>query len=105
MDDIKSEKMGNSQLIIYQTEDGKIKIDVRFQDETVWLSQKLMAELFQVSIPTINEHIKNIFEEGELSAKPTIRKFLIVQTEGARQVEGLVSKARWISAIQKDKSG
>ena len=90
MDDMNSEKMGNSQLIIYQTEDGKIKIDVRFQDETVWLSQKLMAELFQVSVPTINEHIKNIYEEAELSPKPTIRKFLIVQIEGARQVERLV---------------
>jgi hypothetical protein len=56
-DDKKSDKIGNSQLIIYQTEDGKIKIDVRFKDETVWLSQKLMAELFQVSVPTINDSV------------------------------------------------
>ncbi len=48
----------NSQLIIYQTKSGEIKLDVRFQDETVWLTQKLMAELFQTSVPTINIHIK-----------------------------------------------
>lgn len=72
----------NSQLIIYRTEDGKIKIDVRFKDETVWLSQKLLGELFQVSIPTINEHIKTIYEDGELTPGATIRKFRIVQNEG-----------------------
>jgi hypothetical protein len=89
-DDKKSDKIGNSQLIIYQTEDGKIKIDVRFKDETVWLSQKLMAELFQVTVPTINEHIKNIYDDGELLSSATIRKFLIVQTEGARQVSSVI---------------
>ena len=76
-----------SQLIIYQTEAGETKIDVRFQDETVWLTQKKMAELFQVAVPTINEHIKNIYAEGELSPKGTIRKFLIVQKEGLREVK------------------
>ncbi len=76
-----------SELILYQTEDGKTKIEVRLQDETVWLSQKLMAELFQVTIPTINEHIKTIYNDGELEAEATIRKFLIVQTEGSRQVK------------------
>ena len=76
-----------SELILYQTEDGKTKIEVRLQDETVWLSQKLMAELFQITIPTINEHIKTIYDDGELEAEATIRKFLIVQTEGSRQVK------------------
>lgn len=76
-----------SELILYQTEDGKTKIEVRLQGETVWLSQKLMAELFQVTIPTINEHIKTIYDDGELEAEATIRKFLIVQTEGSRQVK------------------
>lgn len=74
------------QFLIYQTEDGKLKLDVRLEDETVWLSQKLMAELFQKDIKTINEHIQNIYEEGELQPDRTIRKFQIVQTEGTRQV-------------------
>ena len=76
----------NSQLIIYQTETGETKIDVRFQDETVWLSQQLIAELFQTTVPNVNMHVKNIFEEGELSKKATIKDFLIVQKEGSRQV-------------------
>jgi len=76
-----------SDLILYQTEDGKTRIEVHLQDETVWLSQKLMAALFQVSIPTINEHVKTIYADGELEAEATIRKFLIVQTEGSRQVK------------------
>ena len=75
-----------SQLIIYQTETGETKLDVRFQNETVWLTQKMMTELFQVTVPTINEHIKNIFDEGELKLEVTIRKFLIVQKEGIRKV-------------------
>lgn len=75
-----------SQLIIYQTEDGQTKLEVRLENETVWLSQKMMAELFQVEVPTINEHIKNILAEGELSSQATVREFLIVQDEGTRQV-------------------
>jgi hypothetical protein len=75
-----------SQVLIYQTESGKTKIEVRLENETVWLTQKQMAELFQVTVPTINEHIKNVFEKKELEAAPTIRKFLIVQNEGPRQV-------------------
>ena len=77
----------NSQIIIYQTESGETKLDVRFQDETVWLTQKLMAELFQTSVPNINMHLKSIFEEGELEEKATIKDFLIVQKEGARNVK------------------
>jgi hypothetical protein len=76
-----------SQIIIYQTENGETKLDVRFQDETVWLTQKLMAELFQTSIPNINIHLKNIFEEGELEENRTIKDFLIVQKEGAREIK------------------
>ena len=75
-----------SQIIIYKTEDGQTKIDVRFENETVWLTQKNLAELFQVTIPTINEHIKNIYEEAELKKDSTVRKFLIVQKEGTREV-------------------
>ncbi len=77
----------NSQIIIYQTENGETKLDVRFYDETVWLTQKLMAELFQTSVPNINMHLKSIFEEGELEEKATIKDFLIVQKEGTRKVK------------------
>lgn len=76
----------NSQLIIYQTESGETKIDVRFQDETVWLSQTLMAELFQTTKQNISLHIINIFEEKELSPHATVKEFLTVQNEGNRQV-------------------
>lgn len=76
----------NSELILYQTEDGKTRLEVRLQDETVWLTQKMMADLFQVTVPTINEHIKNICAEGELVSGATIRNFLIVQKEGSREV-------------------
>ena len=78
-----------SQIIIYQTQDGKTKLEVRLESETVWLTQKLMAELFQTSIPNINMHLKSIFDEGELAEGPTIKDYLIVQIEGARQVERL----------------
>ncbi|MEJ5377488.1 MAG: virulence RhuM family protein [bacterium] len=79
-------KPSRSELLIYQTEDGRTRIQVRLEDETVWLTQKLIAELFQKDVRTINEHIRNIYEEGELSPEATIRKFRIVQTEGSRQV-------------------
>lgn len=78
--------MNNSQIIIYQTESGQIKIDVRLENETVWLTQKSMAELFQTSVPNINMHLKNIFEEGELNLEATIKEFLIVRKEGNREV-------------------
>lgn len=77
----------NSQLIIYQTENGQTKLEVRLENETVWLTQKLMADLFQTTIPNINMHLKSIFEEGELNEEATIKDFLIVQKEGARDVE------------------
>lgn len=76
-----------SQLIIYQDEKGKTKLDARFQDETVWLTQKLMAELFQTTVPNINMHLKSIFNEGELNENSTIKDFLIVQKEGTRDVK------------------
>ena len=76
-----------SQIIIYQTENGETKLDVRFQNETVWLSQKLMAELFQTSSQNITIHLKNIFEEGELEEKATCKDFLQVQIEGNREVK------------------
>lgn len=77
----------NNQIIFYQTEDGKTRIQCRFVEESLWLPQAQIAELFQVKIPTINEHLKNIYNEEELEPERTIRKFLIVQQEGNRQVK------------------
>jgi len=76
----------NNKIIIYNTEDGQTKIDVRLENETVWLNQKQMAELFDKDIRTINEHIGNIYGEAELSRSSTIRNFRTVQAEGARKV-------------------
>ncbi|MFA4880831.1 MAG: RhuM family protein [Candidatus Doudnabacteria bacterium] len=80
-------KEKNNQIIIYNTEDGLTKIEVKLENETVWLSQRQMAELFDKDVRTINEHIKNMFSDGELAANSTIRKFRIVQKEGNREVE------------------
>ena len=74
------------EILIYQTEDGLTKLDVRMEDETVWLTQQQMAELFQTSRTNVVDHIKNIYEEGELDENSTCRKFRQVRTEGSRQV-------------------
>ena len=76
-----------SQFIIYQTEDGQIKLDVRFVDETVWLTQALMAELFQTSSDNIGLHLKHIFTESELDENSTTEDFSVVRQEGSRQVK------------------
>jgi len=76
---------GRGEIILYQTADGQTRIECRFRDESIWLTQRLMAELFQTSVPNINQHLKAIFEEELLPAR-TIKKYLIVQTEGERQV-------------------
>ena len=75
-----------SQLLIYRSEDGRIRLDVRFEGETVWLSQQMMAELFETTIPNVSMHLRNVFEEGELTASATVKKFLTVRQEGTRQV-------------------
>lgn len=75
-----------NQLLIYQTEDGKVRIEAQFRDETVWLSQSQMAELFGKSKKTISEHISNIFHEGELSENMVVRKFRTTTQHGA--IEG-----------------
>ena len=69
------------EIIIYQTEDGVTKLDVRMEDETVWLSQQQMAELFQTSRTNVVDHIRNIYEEGELDEDSTCRKFRQVRVE------------------------
>jgi hypothetical protein len=76
-----------SNILIYQTEDGITKIETRLLEETVWLTQAQLCELFQKSKATISEHIKNVFAEGELDFNSTVRNFRTVQNEGNRQVE------------------
>jgi len=76
-----------SEIIIYKSHNGNIKIDVRLEDETVWLTQKLMAELFQVKPQNITMHLKNIYQEGELDEEATCKDFLQVQFEGNREVK------------------
>lgn len=81
-----AEPPAKSQFLIYRSEDGRIKLDVRFEGETVWLTQPMMAELFGTTIPNVSMHLSNIFEEGELQPGATVKKFLTVRQEGARQV-------------------
>lgn len=82
-----TEKEINGDIIIYQSEDGLTKIDVKIENDTVWLSQQQMAELYNTTKQNISSHIKNIFEEQELESNSTVKEFLTVQTEGNRHVE------------------
>ncbi|MHB8095981.1 MAG: virulence RhuM family protein [Candidatus Aminicenantales bacterium] len=75
-----------SEIILYQTDDGRTRIEVRLEDDSVWLTQVMMADLFQTSVPNINIHIRNILADRELSDEATIKEYLIVRLEGARQV-------------------
>ena len=74
------------EILFFQAQDGKTRVECRFAGETIWLSQGLMAELYQKDVRTINEHLKNIYTEGELSPQATIRNFRIVRMEGEREV-------------------
>ena len=78
--------MTNNQMLLYQTEDGETRVEVLHQDETLWLSQRDMAKLFQRDVKTVNRHIQNIYADGELSQDRTISYFEIVQKEGKRTV-------------------
>lgn len=77
----------NNNIVIYQTDDGTTKIDVKLEDETVWLSQQQMADLYDTTKQNISLHIKNIFDEEELDINSTVKEFLTVQKEGNRKVE------------------
>ena len=83
-----SEKLQNgpepAEFLLYQTEDGQTRLEVRLQEETVWLTQKRMAELFQKNVRTVNEHIQNIFDEGEVIPESVIRNFRITADDGKR---------------------
>ncbi len=77
----------NSEILIYQSEDGENHIQVRLEEGTVWLSQKLMAKLFQTTKQNIRFHIQNIFNEEELSREATVKKYFTVRREGSRNIE------------------
>ncbi|TCM68648.1 virulence RhuM family protein [Acinetobacter calcoaceticus] len=74
--------INTGEFILYASDDGELKIDVRLLDETVWLTQKQMAEMFQKNVSTINEHLRNIFDEGELDQNSVIRNFRITASDG-----------------------
>ena len=85
MNELASKESGG-EFLLYQTEDGQVKLEVRLQNETVWLTQQIIAELFQTTVPNISMHIRNIYAEGELTPEATIKKFLTVRQEGNRDV-------------------
>ncbi len=74
------------EFLIFSVQSDQQAIEVRYEDQTIWLSQKLMAKLFDVDVRTVNEHLKNFYKQGEITSEATIRKFRIVQTEGKRDV-------------------
>src|SRR5260370_10655913 len=83
---IPSSPPSGGEFLLYQTEDGRTRLEVRVQQETVWLSLNQLAELFQRDKSVISRHIKNVFDEGELQREATVAKFATVQTEGGKQV-------------------
>ena len=83
--------MDKGQFLLYQTPDGDSQIEVKLQDDTVWLSLDQMAELFQRNKSTISRHIKNVLEDGELQEEATIANFATVQNEGTRKVERVIA--------------
>lgn len=85
-----SDSQPSGEIVLFQSEDGQAKIQVRIEGQTVWLPQRLIADLYQVSVPSVNEHLTHIYEEAELAPEATIRKFRIVQAEGKRRVERIV---------------
>ena len=92
------ESLPQSEIILYQTEDGGTRLQVRLEGETVWLTQKLIAELFGKDVGTINEHIQNIFDEGELAEDSVVRKFRITAADGKSystqhyNLDGIISR-------------
>lgn len=77
-------------LILFRSDDARTRIEVRLEGDSVWLSQRQMADLFDVSVPTNNEHLSGAYDDREIAPERTIRKFRIVQTEGAREVRRYV---------------
>ena len=84
---LQSHIMPENKVIIYTANDGKTKIDVKLEEETLWLTQAQMCDLYQTSKSNVSEHIKHIFEEGELAKETTVRKFRTVQTAARAHYE------------------
>ena len=78
-----------NQFVLYSTKNGNVKLEIFLEEETLWLSQKMMAELFEVEVNTINYHIKEIFKSGELEENSVIRKFRITASDGKRLINNL----------------
>ncbi len=91
---VKYVEADTGEVLLYRAEDGLTRVSVRMAEGTVWLTQRLMADLFQVGVNTINHHIKTIYADGELAPEATIRKYRIVQDEGGRTVERLIEHYR-----------
>jgi len=89
-DEKKLIRNSTAEFLVFTGQAGEQSIEARYEDETIWLSQKLMATLFNVDVRTNNEHLKNIYEQGEITPEATIRKFRIVQIEGKREVSRTV---------------
>lgn len=85
-------------LILYTTEDGRSQIKLRTDSQTVWLSQLEMAELFDATKQNISLHLKNLFEDGELDERATVKESLTVQTEGTREVQRSITLYKGVSA-------
>ena len=77
----------DEKVVVYETPDGEMRVDVRLDQETVWLTQRQISEVFQTSIDNVGLHLKKIFTDGELAESATTKDFLVVQTEGGRQVK------------------
>jgi hypothetical protein len=87
-----------AEFLIFTAQSGEKSIEVRYEDETVWLTQKMMAALFDVTIPTINEHLKNIFSGGEVDEGSAIRKFRIAASDGRQYLTNLYNLEAIISS-------
>lgn len=83
--------MDRGEIIIYQTADGETRLDVRMENDSVWLTQAQMAELFGTEVPAISKHVRNIFRSGELEREATVSKMEIVRQEGARTIRRMQS--------------
>jgi hypothetical protein len=81
-DNLPERRATGSEIVFYQTEDGRSRVEVRLEDNTVWLTQRLMAELFQTTVANVNIHLKNIFAEGEVDAESAVKEYLITAADG-----------------------
>lgn len=86
-DNLLERRATGSETVFYQTEDGRSRIEVKLEDSTAWLTQRLMAELYPTTVASVNSHLKNLYGEGELAPGATIKDCLIVQVEGGRAVK------------------